>query len=95
MPNYWFFFSYATTDGTDPYLKKFYLELARLVRSLAGMPADVREDNIGFFASESIRTGEAWPQTLIEGLQVSKVLVCLLSPSYVRSYVPCGCLVCY
>ena len=86
IPPYWFFFSHATTDTTGgPWVKKFYEELAQHVRMFAALKADIPVDHIGFFAGESIYVGNDWPHALAEGLQKSKVLVCLLSPSYVCS----------
>jgi hypothetical protein len=74
--SYYFFFSYARLD-VDPYLKKFYKDLAIAVR-LKGLP----NENIGFFDDEDIQSGRMWPERLANALQTSRVFVPLYSPTY-------------
>jgi FxsC-like protein len=86
MRDYWFFLSYATTDDTGHvFLKRFFHDLAVEVRMKAGLNAELKDDEIGFFAGESIKIGAEWPPFLVEGLQSSRVIVCLLSPGYIAS----------
>lgn len=80
MNPYWFFFSYARLDR-DPYLKKFYSELADSVRVNAG---GSREE-IGFFDTEDIEPGQEWPAALAAALQTARVLVPVYTPSYFTS----------
>lgn len=86
MGDYWFFLSYARRDAYgDPRLKKFYDDLAREVGKVCGLSSRVNEKEIGFFDEEGIGTGDKWPRRLTDGLQTSKVLVCLYSNSYFTS----------
>ena len=85
MPDCWFFISYARLDR-DEYLKRFYNDLCRTVRQLAGLS---EEEHIGFFDAEDIEPGEVWPERLAEGLRTSRLFVPLYSPTYFnREY--CG-----
>lgn len=49
------------------------------------LPECMDRDPSIFMDEQSIETGEAWPDALREALQVSRFLVCILSPSYFRS----------
>lgn len=80
MNPYWFFFSYARLDR-DPYLKKFYNELADTVRLKVGG----NRDEVGFFDAEDIEPGQEWPATLAGALQVARVFVPVYTPSYFAS----------
>jgi FxsC-like protein len=87
MSNYWFFLSYARRDAlsNNPYLKKFYKDLALAVGSAAALNSSVEVSDIGFIDNQGIETGDNWRETLAEALQTSRVLVCLFSRSYFNS----------
>ncbi len=84
--DYWFFLSHARNDAQDnPWLKKFYEDLARDVRAAASLPSTLKFVDIGFKDDRGIETGTQWTQELATAIQSSKVLVCLFSASYFNS----------
>jgi len=86
MGDYLFFLSYARRDAIgDPRLKKFFNRLTLEVGRACALSSKIEENEIGFFDEQGIRTGEEWPRSLAQGLQTSKVLVCLYSKSYFNS----------
>jgi len=74
-----FFFSYARQDSKDAYLKKFYEDLVNEVRTLVG------EAEPGFFDTQNIQLGQPWPIELRNALQSTRVMVAVLSKSYIQS----------
>ena len=85
MAEYSFFFSYAR-DDYDSYVEQFLTDLTDAVRGKLGLGKD---DTVVFQDAGEIEIGQAWPQRLIEGLQHSKVMVCLYTPRYFKRPV-CG-----
>jgi FxsC-like protein len=84
MADHLFFLSYARNDKNG-YLEKFHEELSEAVARWSARPAA----QVGFFDRSGIELGADWPAALVEGLQSSRVLVSLYSPSYfTREY--CG-----
>ncbi|HWN42445.1 MAG TPA: TIR-like protein FxsC [Thermoanaerobaculia bacterium] len=79
MP-YSFFFSYARIDR-DPYLKKFFDQLAENVRMQVGGPLE----EVGFFDTDTIQLGQEWPGRLAEALRTVRVFVPIFTPSYFSS----------
>ena len=86
-----FFFSYARfshdtskTPGGN-YLDEFYDDLRNHVAELTGEdPAQVAYRDL-----DRLRISDNWQPKLIKGLQDSQVLVCVLSPHYLKSH-ECG-----
>jgi FxsC-like protein len=76
-----FFFSY-TRGNNDPYLKKFFDDLAEEVRTLRGLPAGAE---VGFFDQRDLELGEDWDAGLVDALQSAKVMVAIASPGYWKS----------
>jgi FxsC-like protein len=76
-----FFFSY-TRGNNDPYLKKFFDDLAEEVRTLRGLPAGAE---VGFFDQHDLELGEDWDAGIVDALQSAKVLVAIASPGYWKS----------
>jgi FxsC-like protein len=84
--DYWFFLSYARNDAQgNPWLNRFYEDLARDVRSFASVPSTLTAKDIGFIDDIGLENGTQWTVELTEALQTSKVLVCLYSRSYFNS----------
>jgi hypothetical protein len=77
-----FFASYARAD-TDLSVKKFIKELRKQIRSIAGLNVlDNELDQVGFFDTSNILTGDDWRQVLGDALRTCKVCICLCSPTY-------------
>jgi FxsC-like protein len=86
MSDYWFFLSYARRDGlNNPYLERFYNDLALAVGRAAALESALQVSDIGFFDRQGIETGDIWRDTLTEAIQTSRVFVCLFSRSYFNS----------
>ncbi len=86
MSTPWFFLSYARTDSTGhEHLKKFYLDLAKEVRRIAGLDKDTKETEIGFLDTTSIETGAHWREKIAGPLKNSRVFICLYSRGYFGS----------
>lgn len=90
MPDYWFFLSYARRDSKgERYLRKFYTDLALRVSKIAGLPSQARENEIAFFDEQGVEPGDEWDSKIAEGLQTSRVFLCLYSRAYFNSHY-CG-----
>jgi FxsC-like protein len=75
-----FFFSHARDDYTaDVYLAEFFKDLSEEVRKLLGLG---KNDSVGFRDTKDIGLGQEWAPELLEALQHSKVLVCIVTPLY-------------
>src|SRR5215213_541074 len=79
MP-YSFFFSYAHQDN-DPFLKRFHDELSTAVRQKGG---ETEGGRASFFDQEEM-FGTQWGPELVRAAQLSRVIVCVYSPSYFGS----------
>lgn len=75
---YWFYFSYARNDSSS-FLKRFFADLNDAVRARSG-----QSENIGFF-DERLAAGDEWSSTILNSIQESRILVAMLSPSYINS----------
>jgi FxsC-like protein len=79
-PKFLFYLSYSRANS-DPYLKRFYDDLASELRRRLGYGSET----VGFFVPKEIESGNQWSSPLIEALQESQVLVALYSPAYFKS----------
>jgi SpoVR like protein/TIR domain len=79
MP-YSFFFSYAHLDN-DSFLKRFHDELSNAVRQKGG---ETEGGRVSFLDQEEM-FGTQWSPELVRAAQLSRVIVCVYSPSYFRS----------
>lgn len=77
----YFFLSYARGDD-DPYVKRFFTDLSREVRTITGLPSD---DDVGFLDTQSLRAGDHWPQRLTDALSTCRTFIALCSPGYFLS----------
>src|SRR5271166_107153 len=90
MP-YRFFFSYARETykasqlGTENFLDQFFNDLTSQVALLTGEA--IKE--VGTRDVDFLRTSDNWGPDLVARMQDSAVLVCVLSPHYLKS-LPCG-----
>ena len=90
MP-YRFFFSYAretykaSEQGGRNLLDQFFNELSSRVALLVGEAVS----EVAYRDTDKLRISDNWGPELITGMQDSAVLVCVLSPHYLRS-LPCG-----
>jgi FxsC-like protein len=75
--SFWFFLSYARYDR-DSYLDKFYEDLCKAITLNKYLP----KDTVGFYDTESIKTGDPWKETLAATLCTSRVMICLCTPAY-------------
>jgi len=88
---YRFFFSYARETykasklGSENLLDRFFDDLINQVALLTGE----RIDEVAYRDTDRLRLSDAWGEKLIDGMQESAVLVCVLSPHYVKS-LACG-----
>ncbi|MGH9323716.1 MAG: TIR domain-containing protein [Vicinamibacteria bacterium] len=77
-----FFTSYARADADRP-LQKFIKALRAEVRRISGLNlTEDQLDQLGFFDTTSIQTGDEWRKVLGAALRTCKVCVCLCSPTY-------------
>jgi FxsC-like protein len=95
VENFWFFLSYARRDmiarggKVDTNFTRFYEDLALEIGRVKGLPTSLRTKDISFYDRQNINAGAKWDPTLMRALQSSRVLLCLLSASYItRPY--CG-----
>lgn len=90
MP-YRFFFSYAretykaSSFAGENCLDQFFDDLSNQVALLTGE----KIEEVSYRDTNRLRISDDWGAELIEGMQNSAVLVCVLSPHYLRS-LPCG-----
>ena len=85
MSSFVFFMSYARSDGNS-YLDQFLQDLRGLVRGRMGM---LESDPIFYRDTNEIQLGDAWPASLVDGLQNSSVIVALYTPLYFKRPI-CG-----
>ena len=78
MPGFQVFTSYAQADR-EKYLEKFIDEFREEVGSLLGL-AD--RTTVVFFDRDGVKAGDEWSTTIIHALRHAKILVCLMSPTY-------------
>ena len=71
--------------GGENSLDQFAKDLQNRVAALAGE----RAEDVGFADLNRLRVSDGWGPALVDGLQDSAVLVCVLSPHYFASE-PCG-----
>ncbi len=89
MSNYRFFFSYSHLDHKNAqygrecnYLEDFFEELCKHVSSnTPGEPAE----SVAYRDQDRIQIGDYWSPNIIEGLKHSRVLVSMLSSTYLAS----------
>lgn len=79
MAAYVFFTSYARLDNQGGALEKAVEILRQRVTAKIGEPAVI------FFDTTEMKNGVEWEQKLGSALQVTRVIVCLCSPSYMKS----------
>jgi tetratricopeptide (TPR) repeat protein len=87
MEPYRFFFSYAseTDRASGNYLEEFFNALCRRVALETGEPiADV-----GYRDKNRLTLASFWGKDLVNALQRSRVLICIISPHYLNS-AACG-----
>jgi hypothetical protein len=90
MP-YRFFFSYSREDykasgfDRENWLDQFFDDLSKQVALLTG--ENIEE--VAYRDIKRLRISDDWGSELIEAMQNSAVLVCVLSPHYLKS-LPCG-----
>jgi FxsC-like protein len=77
---YEFFFSYSRDDW-NPYMQVFFDRLWEEVRVKLGLR---QNDSVGFRDTKEMPLGGEWPSDLLNGLQTSKVLVCVYTPLYFK-----------
>lgn len=85
--SYWFFLSYTRSDNVGAYVGKFFEELAKEVRRIAGERVAVKPREIGFLDERGIEVGDTWDDRLIDALQSCRTFVGLYSKGYFRSRV--------
>jgi len=89
--DYRFFLSYSRRDAKEQghkenaWFARFRENLIRDVAREAKLPAHVPEDQVGFYDRQGIDLGDPWRTALVDGLQQSRVLVCLYSQNYFAS----------
>src|SRR5436305_12081720 len=82
----WFFLSYGRRDDVgDAYVSLFYEKLVEVVAKKAGLPSEVKPEEIGFFDQSDVLPGDRWSDKIAEALRTCRTFVCLLSPSYLAS----------
>jgi FxsC-like protein len=82
----WFFLSYGRRDDIGgAYVSFFWEKLAEAVAQKAGLPSDIPKEEVGFFDRSAIEPGDHWRAEIAGALRTCRALVCLLSPSYLRS----------
>ena len=72
------FTSYAQADR-EKYLERFVDDLREQIGSHLGLADRTR---IVFFDRDDLKAGDEWSSTIVEALRNAKVLVCLMSPTY-------------
>ena len=82
----YFYLSSSRRDGKgNPWLKRFYIDLAGEVARTAGLPFSLRESDVGFFSDEDVEFGRGWEARQAEALNTCKSFVCLYTRSYFKS----------
>jgi hypothetical protein len=92
---YYFFFSYARANYENAiwqkqgdrgnYIDEFFDTLCREVSDLTGRATN----EVAYRDQNHLKVGEFWDQSLVEGLQKSRVLLSLISPHYLQNH-NCG-----
>jgi FxsC-like protein len=77
----YFFLSYARGDD-DSYVERFFEDLSKEVRVLAGLSSG---DEVGFFDQSSMKVGEEWPARLAAELGRCRSFVALYTPRFFLS----------
>jgi FxsC-like protein len=91
MSDYRFFLSYSRRDAKEQgkkenaWFKRFREDLVRDVAREAKLPTDLPEEEVAFYDREGIDLADPWRHALLEGLQASRVIVCLYSQNYFAS----------
>ena len=89
--DYRFFLSYSRRDAKEQgqtenaWFIRFRKDLIRDVAKEATLPASVPEEEVGFYDREGIDLADPWRDALLDGLQQSRVIVCLYSQNYFAS----------
>ncbi|MEO8339245.1 MAG: TIR domain-containing protein [Nitrospirota bacterium] len=73
------FCSYAHGDNDDSWVESFATALTKVYRKLTGQAPRV------FMDRESLVTADIWETKICSALQVSQVLIAVISPSYIQS----------
>jgi FxsC-like protein len=76
----YFFLSYARDDDPN-YVDRFFEDLSRTVRDLAGVD---NHEPVGFLDHQSISVGQSWANELENALGTCRCFVALTSPRYFR-----------
>lgn len=84
VPDHWFFLSYARSNG-GPYLNDFFDKLVYEIRDKAGLSNTIPDSNIGFMDRLNIEPGDNWNPAVLEALQCTRILVCVISRGYILS----------
>lgn len=79
MSNFGLFCSYAHGDNDDGWVDTFVDNLSRICRKLTGVSPAI------FMDRESLVTSDVWERKIRKALDSSRLLIAILSPSYVRS----------
>jgi FxsC-like protein len=74
-----FFLSHATNEALEADQERFYKDLVDMLKAERG---SLDRDQIGFMATESIQTGDVWPDRVAKALQTCQVFVYMQSDSY-------------
>jgi FxsC-like protein len=78
----WLFYLSYDHSNRDEYVERFFADLTEEVRLMLGLST---ASPIGFLDTQEIRRGRDWPEEIARALRTSRMLVCLVSPGYVRS----------
>jgi FxsC-like protein len=78
----WIFYVSCSRGDRDEYLKRFLQDISHEVRLRLGLP---QGSPLAFFDEESITIGEDWSAAMSEGLRTSRLMISLVSPSYIKS----------
>jgi len=79
-----FFLSHAHVDR-DPYLERFFTDLAYKVRAKVPLPSTTEPRDIGFFDKQSLDVGDVWSDELVRALQLSRTFVPVVTRGLVSS----------
>jgi FxsC-like protein len=82
--DYWFFLSYARSDGSD-WAGRFFDDLVQQVRGDAALNSSLKASEIGFFDKDGLQTGTLWEPALVSALRGTRTLVCLYSRAFFTS----------
>lgn len=78
MPDFLVFTSYAQLDR-DQYLERFIADFRRELQVLTAIP-DTKQ--LVFFDRDGVAAGDRWSQKILNTINVSDILLCLMSPAY-------------